>query len=78
MHIDEIAKIILFLSSISTRVYQCFTNDSYLQLVDQVSTRYDQQLKLAQNCRKFEREEDDLIEARIGSSIGKVVLMLMI
>ena len=67
---------ILFI--VSTRVYQCFTNDSYLQLVDQVSTRYDQQLKLAQNCRKFEREEDDLIEARIGSSIGKVVLLLVI
>ena len=40
------------------------------QVVDLISTRYDQQLKLAHNCHKFEREEDDLIEARISCSIG--------
>ena len=45
-------------------------NILFPKLVDQVSMRYDQQLKLAQNCQKFESEEDDLIEARISSSIG--------
>ena len=39
-------------------------------MVDHISTRYDQQLKLSQNCQKYEREEDELIEARISSSIG--------
>ena len=45
-------------------------NILFSKLVDQVSMRYDQQLKLSQNCQKFESEEDDLIEARISSSIG--------
>ena len=40
------------------------------KVVDQISTRYEQQLKLAHNCHKFEKEEDDLIEARISCSIG--------
>ena len=39
-------------------------------MVDHISSRYDQQLKLSQNCQKYEREEDELIEARISSSIG--------
>ena len=54
---------------VSNRSYNVFFT---FKLVDQISNRYDQKLKLTQNCKKFEREEDEIIEGRISCSIGTI------